>query len=78
MQAFKADVVLAPYDALSQDSGLLSAISWNLVVVDERKRVRSALAKAYGPIRELEAKHRLLLSHGHLAQVTPWHCSDES
>lgn len=65
----KADVVLAPYEALSQDNGLLTGIMWSLVVVDERKRVRSALLKAHATIRELEARHRLLLPHGLPAQV---------
>lgn len=71
LQAFKADVVVAPYEAVSGENGLLSAVAWNLVVVDERKRMRSALAKAHQSIGELETKHRLLLSHGHPSQVGP-------
>ena len=40
------------------------------VVVDERKRVRSALAKALVTVKEqLECKHRILLSHGDLSVV---------
>ena len=69
MQAFKADVVLAPYEAVYADPNL-QGIAWNLVIVDERKRMRSALAKTYASIADLETKHRLLLSQSYPSQVS--------
>lgn len=76
LQAFKADVVLAPYEAVSADASMLAGVSWSLIVVDERKRSRTALTKAYSALREsLDTRHRLLLSQGHPAQVGPFFAS---
>lgn len=69
VQVFKADVVLASYEAVCSDANL-QAISWNLVIVDERKRMRSALSKVYVSLADFEVKHRLLISSSHSSQVS--------
>lgn len=69
LQAFKADVVLAPYEAVCSDANL-QGIPWNLAIVDERKRMRSALSKTYTSIADMDIKHRLLLSNSHTSQVS--------
>lgn len=61
---------MAAHEAVGLDNGLLSAISWNLIVVDERKRVRSALAKAFASVKSLDCQHRLLLSQTDLSTVS--------
>ena len=71
LQIVKAEIVLAPFEAVIADNGLLSSLSWNIVVVDDRKRVKSTLAKALPAIKELDCKHRILLSQGDLALVCP-------
>ena len=59
----KADVVLASYEALVSDVSMLKSIAWEAVLVDERDRVPSALAKAYQAASELETPCRLVLQN---------------
>lgn len=68
LQAFKADVVLAPYEAVYADPNL-QGITWTLIIVDERKRMRSALAKTYASLADFETKHRLVLSQSYPSQA---------
>ena len=65
----KADVVLASHEALVSDVSMLRAIPWEAVVVDERERLPSALAKAYQAAGDLEARCRLTLQSSPLQQV---------
>ena len=68
LQAFKADVVLAPYEAVCSDANL-QAIAWNLIIVDERKRMRSAQSKTYDTLVDFEAQHRLVVFGSASSQV---------
>ena len=65
----KADVVLASHEALVSDVSVLRAISWEAVIMDERERVPSALAKAFQAAREMEMRLRIVLQSSPLAQV---------
>ncbi|KAK9823247.1 hypothetical protein WJX72_001331 [[Myrmecia] bisecta] len=64
----KPDVMLATYEAAVSDTPVLRSISWEVLIVDERNRQRSGLAKAHQALREVDTRHRLLLSHGALTQ----------
>lgn len=61
-------MVLAPYEAICSDTNL-QAIAWNLIIVDERKRMRSAQSKTYDTLADFEAQHRLLVSSNAASQV---------
>ena len=43
--------------------------AWNLIIVDERKRMRSAQSKTYDTLADFEAQHRLLVSSNAASQV---------
>ncbi|KAL3149213.1 hypothetical protein ABBQ32_002039 [Trebouxia sp. C0010 RCD-2024] len=58
------DVVLASFDALASDISHLQPIDWEAVVVDERCKVQSNLAKAHQALRDVESNFRLLLPSG--------------
>ena len=68
LQVFKADVVLAPYEAVYSDPNL-QAIAWNLIIVDERRRMRSAQSKTYDTLADFESRHRLVISSSASLQV---------
>lgn len=64
MQVVQPDMVLASFDALASDISHLQPIEWEAVVVDERCKVQSNLAKAHQALREVESNFRLLLPSG--------------
>ena len=65
----KADVVLVSHEALVSDVSMLKGMAWEAVLVDERDRAPSALAKAYQAVSELETPCRLVLNNAPPEQV---------
>ena len=65
----KADVVLASHEALVSDVSVLRAISWEVVIIDERERSPTALAKAYQAASDLDVQCRMTLHSSPLQQV---------
>lgn len=73
LQVVQPDVVLASFDALASDISHLQPIDWEAVVVDERCKVQSNLAKAHQALRDVESNFRLLLPSGNPTLVRPRH-----
>lgn len=71
LQVVQPDVVLASFDALASDISHLQPIDWEAVVVDERCKVQSNLAKAHQSLRDVESNFRLLLPSGNPTLVRP-------
>ncbi|KAK9839116.1 hypothetical protein WJX74_009858 [Apatococcus lobatus] len=64
-QVIKPDVVLTSMEALAGDAAELQQINWDLIIVDERSRARSSVAKAHTALKDFPAtSFRLQLSHG--------------
>ena len=71
MQVIKPDVVLASLEAVAGDAGELQQIGWDMIIVDERKRARSSMAKVHSALKDFPAtSYRLQLSHGLPPQVS--------
>ena len=69
-QVIKPDVVLTSMEALAGDAAELQQVSWDLIIVDERSRARSSVAKAHSALKDFPAtSFRLQLSHGLPPQV---------
>lgn len=71
-QAVKAEVVVVTYEALSSDQSVLSQITWELVVLDERNRKRAGKqAAALSALAESlsSSRLRLLISQGRPLEV---------
>ena len=62
-------MVLTTHETLAGDGSALRGITWECIVMDQRDRMRTSFAKAVAAMRELPARHRLLLSHSHPTQV---------
>jgi hypothetical protein len=70
IQVVKAEVVLMPHEAFAHDVGNLQSISWELIVVDERNRMRGA---KHGPslaaLGALQPRHQVIISQGRALEV---------
>jgi SNF2 family DNA or RNA helicase len=76
-QVVKAEVVLMTYEALATDQALISQITWEMVVLDERNRKRAGKqAAALSALSEtlFSPRHRLLISQGRPLEVRPSPC----
>ena len=70
LQVIKPDVVLTSMEALAGDAADLQHVSWDLIILDERSRARSSVAKAHSALKDFPAtSFRLQLSHGLPPQV---------
>ena len=70
VQVVQPDVVLASFDAIASDVTQLQPIEWEAIVVDERNKVQSNLAKAHQALREVDSSFRLLLPSGNPTLVS--------
>ena len=63
MQVPKPDVVITSFEALVSDAAALKALSWDVVVVDERTRMASALTRAYQALYGIHCRARAIVAH---------------
>ena len=69
VQVAKPDVVITSYEALVSDAAALKALSWDMVALDERTRMQSALARAYQAIYGVHCRARALVAHSSLLKT---------
>lgn len=70
VQVVQPDVVLASFDAVASDVSQLQPIEWEAIVVDERNKVQSNLARAHQALREVDSSSKLLLPSGNPTLVS--------
>lgn len=63
LQVAKPDVVVASYEALVSDAASLQTLHWDLIAVDERTRLHSALARTYQALSAFESRSRAIIAH---------------
>eukprot|EP00899_Mesostigma_viride_P012526 jgi/Mesvir1/21274/Mv21673-RA.3 len=56
------DVVITSYEVVRKDVAELAAIAWNYLILDEGHIIKNAKAKITQAVKQLTARHRLLLS----------------
>lgn len=56
------DVVLTTYGVTRVDIDLLIQLHFHYVILDESQNIKNAASKAYKAVRQLKAKHKLILS----------------
>lgn len=56
------DVVLTTYGVTRVDIDLLVQLQFNYIILDESQNIKNPASKAYKAVRQLKAKHRLILS----------------
>lgn len=56
------DICLTTYHTLREDYALLSAITWEFIVIDESQNIKNRDAEISKSVRQLKSKHRLALS----------------
>ncbi len=61
-KAGSSDVVLTSYATARRDIGDLSAISWDVVTLDEAQNIKNTIAKQARSVRRLHARHRIALT----------------
>ena len=61
-QFSKYDLVLTTYGISRVDVELLSSMFFNYIILDESQNIKNAASKSYKAIRQLKAKHKLILS----------------
>ncbi len=61
-QFSKYDLVLTTYGISRVDIELLSSMFFNYIILDESQNIKNAASKSYKAIRQLKAKHKLILS----------------
>lgn len=61
-QFSKYDLILTTYGISRVDIELLSSMYFNYIILDESQNIKNAASKAYKAIRQLKAKHKLILS----------------
>ena len=67
----KPDVVLVALETVAGDSGALPAGTWDLLLLDERNRGRSGLARAHAALANVPARARAILAQGNPIAVLP-------
>ena len=63
VQVSKPDVVITSFEALVSDAAALKALSWDIVAVDERTRMQSALTRAYQGVYGIHCRARAIVAH---------------
>ena len=69
VQVPKPDVVITSFEALVSDASALKALSWDVVVVDERTRMASALSRAYQALYGVHCRARAIVAHPSLLKT---------
>ena len=65
----KPDVVITSFEALVSDASALKALSWDVVVVDARTRMASALSRAYQALYGVHCRARAIVAHPSLLKT---------
>ena len=65
----KPDVVITSFEALVSDAAALKALSWDIVTMDERTRMQSALSRAYQAVYGIHCRARAIVAHSSLLKT---------
>ena len=65
----KPDVVITSFEALVSDAAALKALSWDIVIMDERTRMQSALSRAYQAVYGIHCRARAIVAHSSLLKT---------
>ncbi len=69
VQIPKPDVVITSFEALVSDAAALKAMSWDIVIVDERTRMHSALSRAYQAVYGIHCRARAIVANSSLLKT---------
>jgi hypothetical protein len=69
----KPDVVVASYEALVSDAASLKALPWDLIAVDARTRLHSALSRTYQALSPFDSRARAILANPSLLHSVCFH-----
>lgn len=58
----KAHIVVTSYPLAVRDAGVLAAVQWHYVILDEAQRIKNSRSQAAVALKSLQARHRLCLS----------------